>query len=393
MVRLRLEYTIMPIVLKPATGQKLLRRLAMPEGIFERTPRVAPRDQMGDEGRLPDGVDRRASPPTKRAKTIDFVTDGDYEGREQSYQVYERLVDASDITQETGDKAIGYYDYNSAETSIEKNYARIDSHAAAAWANEFGKSLEIKSDVFQLSGFDTATPAQAITNAVTQLTGGVGQYHVIGRKRNANTPELYYFTMDTMKVADADHADNADHADDIEGATGRHAHENHYFNSDDHDTAGIDRYVITNGTAARNNMTGVIGDSAGGLSIHPTNRFLADNAGNTIIDYQTAKIYAQAGGNLSGDFEAMTLRDHAVNTIALNWGTQELLLGDWTVTAGNFHVSAGTYQHQTISGVTLADWYSGGLYRNAAAKEIIIRCQIKDEAGLHNIKIPGVEIV
>ena len=105
-----------------------------------------------------------------------------------------------------------------------------------------------------------------------------------------------YILKSAFKATDSSHADDADHADEADGITDistwpGHPHALHTdYASDDHtgQDGDADRYLrvdAAGGTAARNNMGGVIGDAAATpkTSIEPNARLLRNEAGNVTV--------------------------------------------------------------------------------------------------------------
>lgn len=117
------------------------------------------------------------------------------------------------------------------------------------------------------------TFASAGSTEITGTSSRASRDMVI-RDRSVNPVQVIYGNLETFQAYRADLADGL-----IDYSVITHAHENHTFNTDDHDQDGTDRYIINNGTAGRNNMSGVIGSYDTKKSIDPNNRILYDNQG------------------------------------------------------------------------------------------------------------------
>jgi len=172
-----------------------------------------------------------------------------------------------------------------------------------------------------------------------------------------------------------------------------HPHEDHTFNSDDHNNEGKDRYLINTGTAARNNMRAGsgIGDNVGALSLSPADRTLvlpwaATDAtaastgglgafkvpnggifggGNLVIDNSLtggpAADFYHGGGTINAAFALPSKAGYFLK------GSQSMDVADGTNAAtatGNIEITGttGDYKHDSKTGHTdAANEISGGL--------------------------------
>jgi len=193
-----------------------------------------------------------------------------------------------------------------------------------------------------------------------------------------------------------------------------HSHEAHRFSYDDHDgdSVGGDtsdtyqlpaRYIRHDGPATRNNMSGVIGDGSGNLSISPTPRKLHDEDGDTSIiwgddtssgnartcygqeneksiDWHNRELYDNAG-EISASWKDRQLYDDT-NIASINWQDRicydrfanlsmdydnRQIWGDWGARNGDFDLAdtadtGKVYKRRGISGVIdTENGISGGI--------------------------------
>lgn len=327
-----------------------------------------------------------------RFKTTDFVTtENEHEGELQLSQAMELLGVAVDIANVANDQILPVIDYQHTSGTSDMGYFRVDSHNAATWGDGTGRSLEMYTSlkIAQLYGWAQLTSTIAVTDATSDLDGSASKYHVLLRKNDA-VPTLYYGTLDTMKVADSYLADSAS------TISGNHPHENHTFNSDDHTTSGVDRYIIAGGDEMRNNMEGYIGDSSGDKSIGPSQRVLYSDDGTTsAVDWSATNSWLTDSSNVTsilwGDRQGYDSGGNLIfDYAAINDGK---LYGDWNMVAGSFYVPNGEYYyHNSKQGATVTDdgnaLYSGGLITNEDGWSVL-EVQVTQGGVTKDVKIFG----
>ena len=129
------------------------------------------------------------------------------EGHLEDYGASSRLL-AQDVFLRENDKGIAWYDKR--ENSLEKKYARFDTHDNSQWYS--GSSLELIEDkMMQIHGFYAASPTGTPTEP-DDLSGD--PYYVMGRKKvgNNNECEVCYLDLSTWTVQEAKHSVTADTA-------------------------------------------------------------------------------------------------------------------------------------------------------------------------------------
>lgn len=372
----------------------------------------------------PDGTDSGIpnNDVNPRGRTIGFIppagagNNGIHEGELEAYHFTNDVINGQNGNKQYGgpsyqDQILTWWGFVVAGETIRK-YARLDAVGFDAHAS--GKSLWIRGgvpttnpDFMELYNFwQTAASGDTASAAIEDFDTGT-DLDVLVRDRSGgqNKPELKYRHITTStsppsgtctylyencctEILDCITDDletgipsviiEAINCEDflehclIETSPGvpgyweqnlTHYHENHTFNSDDHDgSAGpgtgtgmgsiIPRYIEVTSGAGRNNMDGKIGDGAGNDSIAPDNRELYNSLFAIGHDYGVGQL---------NDENAVKSIQYADRDM---WNFSGVKTVDWQngllYTAAGYTVDWGS-SNLTIAGVSSVDWLNKSL--------------------------------
>ena len=359
----------------------------------------------------PDGTDTSITAlddDTPRLKGLDYSTDTATagEGTLQDYQAYEKIITATDVGNNTGDKILQYYDYTAAGVT-DKEYCRIDSDNASTW--QVGESLEISTKSLHLYDWITRTPV-TFSDAVTQSGTDQGEYLILAQEQGANYDTLRYLNLSTMNVATCDLADEATtlvegtefaHTDlfDMADATGA---------NQDHDFAYLRNYTTSADAAYVNNAEyrnrgpfysarlGLANAGTGapdtsnnwdldGFKYKMTNgaEFAADTNHDFLVGLVRISNTSAAGSGVgsllnSGGYcgaEGLYVLKGGSNQAGYFSGSGKvvkLASGNDAIEAdgGNISLTNGVFEHASNAGRSITNWFSGGAFCGGSVIEI-----------------------